>query len=185
MLLRKLPLLDGWNERAARAAAVYTEALAGVGDLVLPPVAAGSEPVWHLFVVRTRDRDALAAFLAERGHRHRPPLPGAGRTSRRRIAHLGYRAGAFPVAERLAARVPLAPDLPGHHASAQLEQVVEAVADFFAVADRPVNDAPYRLIDDVEFGEGVVVQLVHEPLRLPDRRRDADRHRSSRSSAAP
>jgi UDP-2-acetamido-3-amino-2,3-dideoxy-glucuronate N-acetyltransferase len=25
------------------------------------------------------------------------------------------------------------------------------------VADRPVNDAPYRLIDDVEFGEGVVV----------------------------
>jgi UDP-2-acetamido-3-amino-2,3-dideoxy-glucuronate N-acetyltransferase len=26
------------------------------------------------------------------------------------------------------------------------------------VADGPVNDAPYRLIDDVEFGEGVVVQ---------------------------
>ena len=53
VLLRKLPLLDGWNEERRAAAAFYSEALAGVGDLRLPPVAAGSEPVWHLYVVRT------------------------------------------------------------------------------------------------------------------------------------
>ena len=43
------------------------------------------------------------------------------------------------------------------------------------MADEPANDALYRLIDDVDFGDDVVVRLVHQPLRLPDRRRHADR----------
>ena len=47
------------------------------------------------------------------------------------------------------------------------------------MASGPANEAPYRLIDDVEFGEGVVVLLVHEPLRLP---RSATSFESGRSS---
>jgi DegT/DnrJ/EryC1/StrS aminotransferase family len=53
VLVRKLPLLEGWNEARRDAASLYTSALDGIGDLVLPPLPDGSEPVWHVDVVRT------------------------------------------------------------------------------------------------------------------------------------
>ena len=128
-LLRKLPLLDGWNEERRAAAAVYLEQLAGVGDLVLPPVPEGSNPVWHLFVVRTADPTALGAFLRERGigtARHYPEpvhLTAAYR-------HLGYREGEFPVAELLASQCLSLPIFPGI-SEAQLDAVVSGVGDYF------------------------------------------------------
>ena len=53
VLLAKLESLDSWNEERRQLALYYLDALAGVGDLELPPVAPNSVPVWHLFVVRT------------------------------------------------------------------------------------------------------------------------------------
>ena len=45
---------------------------AGLGELVAPPVpTAGAEHVYHLYVVRARDADGLAAALAEAGIRAR------------------------------------------------------------------------------------------------------------------
>src|SRR5947209_20515739 len=61
VLLRKLPHLDGWNDERRSVARLYSEALAGVGDLHLPPVPEGSSPVWHVYVVRTGRPDDLAA----------------------------------------------------------------------------------------------------------------------------
>jgi dTDP-4-amino-4,6-dideoxygalactose transaminase len=130
VLLRKLPLLAGWNDERRTAAAFYGEALAGVGDLRLPPVAPGSRPVWHLYVVRSGRREALAEFLAARGiatGRHYPqPL---------HLTHaylgLGYLPGAFPVAEALAEEGLSLPIFPGI-TLAQLEAVVAGVRDFFA-----------------------------------------------------
>lgn len=130
VLLRKLPLLDGWNEQRAAAAAFYSDALDGVGDLRLPPVPAGSEPVWHLYVVRSRRREALAASLGERGiatGRHYPEpvhLTGAYRS-------LGHGRGAFPVAEALAEEALSLPIFPGI-TEAQLEATADAVRAFFA-----------------------------------------------------
>jgi dTDP-4-amino-4,6-dideoxygalactose transaminase len=63
----KLRRLDEWNDRRRAVAARYLERLAGVEDLVLPVVAEGAEPVWHLFVVRHPRRDALQAQLREAG----------------------------------------------------------------------------------------------------------------------
>jgi dTDP-4-amino-4,6-dideoxygalactose transaminase len=128
-LLHKLPHLDHWNEQRREAAAHYSAALAGVGDVVLPPVAPGSRPVWHLYVVRTADPAGLAEFLAGRGigtGRHYPEpvhLTGA-------YAGLGYRRGDFPVAEALAAEALSLPLFPGI-AEAQLEAVIDAVAAWF------------------------------------------------------
>jgi dTDP-3-amino-3,4,6-trideoxy-alpha-D-glucose transaminase len=129
VLLRKLPLLDGWNEQRRAAAASYTEALTGLGDLELPNVPRGSEPVWHLYVVRTRRRDELAEFL--RGleihtgvHYPEPPhLTSA-------YAHLGYARGSFPLAETLADEVLSLPMFPGI-TEEQLTAVVDAIAAFF------------------------------------------------------
>lgn len=62
----KLPQLDTDNARRSRIAAAYQEGLRESG-LILTGVPAWSEPVWHLFVVRTPDRDALQAHLARAG----------------------------------------------------------------------------------------------------------------------
>ena len=129
VLLHKLPLLDRWNDERRQAARYYAEALAGVGDLVLPPVARGSSPVWHLYVVRTADPETLATSLCEHGigtGRHYPEpvhLTAA-------YGHLGYRRGEFPVAEALARGCLSLPIFPGI-TEAQLETVAAGVRAFF------------------------------------------------------
>jgi dTDP-4-amino-4,6-dideoxygalactose transaminase len=61
----KLKRLSEWNEQRRQAAAVLREALSDT-DLILPaPVAANGDHVYHLFVVRTPDRDALRSHLNE------------------------------------------------------------------------------------------------------------------------
>ena len=129
VLLRKLPLLDGWNEERRQVAARYDELLDGVGDLRLPPVPAGSEPVWHLYPVWTERPEALAAFLSERNigtGRHYPEPPPLAAA----YARFGWQAGQFPVAEDLAAHLLSLPVFPGM-TEAQVETVAGAVAEFF------------------------------------------------------
>ena len=126
----KLRLLDGWNEERRAAARFLSEGLAAVGDLVLPAVAPGSEPVWHLYVVRTAEPDALARFLGERGiatGRHYPDPVHLSPA----YASLGYAPGAFPVAERVALEGLSLPIFPGI-SEAQLTAVVEGVRAYFS-----------------------------------------------------
>jgi dTDP-3-amino-3,4,6-trideoxy-alpha-D-glucose transaminase len=132
VLARKLTLLDGWNEERRAAAAFFTEALDGVGDLRLPAVPDGSDPVWHLYVVRTADPEALAAFLADRriGTGRHYPQPAHLSPA---YAHLGHREGSFPVTEALAREVLSLPIYPGITGE-QLTAVVEAIGDYFADA---------------------------------------------------
>lgn len=108
----KLKVLDTWNARRVRIAARYTEALAGTG-LVLPAVAPNAEPVWHLYVIRHRNRDQIQRVLHEQGvstliHYPIPPhLQGA-------YAGAGFARGQFPIAERMAAQLfslPIGPQL--------------------------------------------------------------------------
>ena len=66
----QLPHLDMWAEGRRAAAAAYESA--GLGDLVaLPQPAPGSEPAWHLYVVRDPSADALAGALKEAGIGHK------------------------------------------------------------------------------------------------------------------
>ena len=129
VLLRKLPLLERWNDERRSIAGRYLEALAHVGDLRLPPVPAGSDPVWHLFVIRTRDPELLAAHLAEHGvqsGRHYPQpvhLTGA-------YAYLGLSEGSFPVAEALARECLSLPIFPGMRDD-EVDRVVSSVTTFF------------------------------------------------------
>jgi dTDP-4-amino-4,6-dideoxygalactose transaminase len=62
----QLPHLDGWSDGRRRAAADYAEL--GLGELVtLPRPTVGSQPAWHLYVVRHPEADRLAAALSEKG----------------------------------------------------------------------------------------------------------------------
>ena len=99
----KLRVLDEWNARRRGIAQRYLEGLAGSG-LVLPQVPEWAEPVWHLFVVRHPERDALVKRLNEAGvgtliHYPVPPHLQAA------YAEMGFGVGAFPVAERMAGEV--------------------------------------------------------------------------------
>ncbi len=63
----KLPHLAAWTRRRQELAADYGRVLSGIAGLALPPVAAGREHVYHLYVVRHEKRDALAKHLAALG----------------------------------------------------------------------------------------------------------------------
>jgi dTDP-4-amino-4,6-dideoxygalactose transaminase len=128
-LLAKLPLLEEWNAERCAIAALYHEALADVGDLTLPGVPPESSPVWHLYVVRTADPDGLAGHLTQTGvatGRHYPEPPHLSRA----YAELGYREGAFPVAEAIARSCLSLPVFPGMTES-QVLRVVEGVSSWF------------------------------------------------------
>ena len=130
VLLRKLPYLDEWTRQRREAARLYSDRLAGIGDLRLPAPPAGSDPAWHLYVVRTGDPAALARILAERGigtGRHYPEPVHLAAAYRR----LGHRRGSFPVAERLAAEVVSLPLFPGI-TEEQIERVAGAIEEHFA-----------------------------------------------------
>jgi dTDP-4-amino-4,6-dideoxygalactose transaminase len=130
----KLGVLDAWNDRRRMIAARYSAALAGT-ELVLPEVPDWAEPVWHLYVVRSRDRDGLQARLAEAGvqtqiHYPIPPHMQAA------YADAGLAPEALPVARAMAAEALSLPIGP------QLEPAAcEAVCRSLRAALRPVVGA--------------------------------------------
>jgi dTDP-4-amino-4,6-dideoxygalactose transaminase len=120
----KLARLDAENQRRRDVAARYLSGLAGSG-VTLPFVPDWAEPVWHLFVVRHPDRDALARRLAAEGigtviHYPVPPhLQPA-------YAELGHRQGVFPISEAIHRDVlslPMGPTI----SDAEVESVIDAV----------------------------------------------------------
>lgn len=130
VLLLKLPHLTEWNRQRQQVAAAYRQELAETGDLMHMPAPDGSAPVWHLYVVRTTHPERLADALSRRGiatGRHYPvPIHLTSA-----YAALGYRAGAFPVSENLAAECLSLPIFPGM-TDEQVDAVVEGVRGYFA-----------------------------------------------------
>jgi dTDP-4-amino-4,6-dideoxygalactose transaminase len=128
-LRAKLPRLAEWNARRVALAQRYFEQLRGVGDLVLPFVPDWATPVWHLFVIRTTERDALQKHLAARDvgtQIHYPTPPHLSRA----YANGSWKRGDFPLAEKYANEVlslPLGP----HISSAQVDYVCAAIHEFF------------------------------------------------------
>jgi len=61
----KLTFLDDWNNKRRRVAGMYIKHLMGK-SVVLPAVPDWAEPVWHLYVIKTKNRDALKSYLEEK-----------------------------------------------------------------------------------------------------------------------
>ena len=119
----KLKHLDAWNARRAAIAHHYLDALSNTG-LVLPDVPAWADPVWHLFVVRHVQRDAVQSRLSEAGigsliHYPIPPHRQAA------YAGAGFAADAFPIASRMADEVLSLPIGPQQTAE-QMQAVITA-----------------------------------------------------------
>jgi dTDP-4-amino-4,6-dideoxygalactose transaminase len=129
ILVEKLSLLAEWNRQRQATARFYSDALSGLEGVRLPTTSAGSNPVWHLYVVRVRDPERLAEFLAERGIETGRHYPEAAHLSPA-YRGLGYSRGDFPIAEGLAREALSLPLFPGI-SEAQLQWVYESVTDYF------------------------------------------------------
>ena len=108
----KLKHLSQWTTQRQEIAAWYNDALKDIAGLVLPQTAENATHVYHLYVVRTKDRAELQKHLTENGvgtliHYPIPPhLQPA-------YSHLGYKKGDFPLAEMIAEECLSLPLWPG------------------------------------------------------------------------
>lgn len=65
MLRVKLKHLDRENERRKKVARLYLQGINNT-EIILPVIPSYTDPVWHLFVIRTKKRDELQRFLLEK-----------------------------------------------------------------------------------------------------------------------
>lgn len=123
----KLRHLPEWNAARRKNAARYCELLAGTAGVVLPTAADHGIPVWHIFLVQVENRDAVAAYLNERGVATglHYPLP---LHQQKAYAHLDIPEGALPITEAVAKRLlslPMFPEL----TEEQIQHVVATLKD--------------------------------------------------------
>lgn len=133
ILTIKLKHLPAWTEARRAHAAAYNKALANTRGVLTPIEATCARHVYHLYVIRVKQRDALIQALAGQGIMcgiHYPePLH-----LQKAYAHLGVGPGSFPVAERVARELvslPMFPELTPDDTAA----VAEAAKNFVAVQD--------------------------------------------------
>ncbi|WKN45150.1 DegT/DnrJ/EryC1/StrS family aminotransferase [Tunicatimonas pelagia] len=67
ILLAKLQYLDQWLSEKQQVAYQYTERLAELAPIVCPSEQAGYQHAWHLYVIRTSERDQLKQMLQRQG----------------------------------------------------------------------------------------------------------------------
>lgn len=109
----KLKYLDGWNERRRKHARLYDKLLGEIPALIIPKVLPLVTPVYHLYVIRVKNRGNLRRKLGDEGiatGMHYPiPLH-----LQKAYSYLGYKAGDFPVTEEVAQEIlslPMFPEL--------------------------------------------------------------------------
>lgn len=129
VLLAKLPHLAAWSAERRAHAAYYVQGLAGVGQVCTPVTDPANEHIFHQFTLRVERRDELQAHLKANGigtavyypvPLHRQPC----------FAHLDYREGSLPQAERASREVislPVYPEL----TRPQLDHVIDAIRGFY------------------------------------------------------
>lgn len=120
----KLAYLDEWNQRRRKIANAYHQALASVAGLTLPQVPDWAESVWHLYVVRCVQRDALQEKLQRAEIQtliHYPTPP------HKQQAYNSYAGQSQPIAEQLSQEIlslPIGPQMPMKH----VEHICEVIA---------------------------------------------------------
>lgn len=126
----KLRKLNEWNHRRETIASIYQNGLSGHSKLELPVVPEWSIPVWHLFVIKHPERDALQNHLTELGiqtliHYPIPPHQSGAYLAWRK----DHREVRLPIAEFLADRVLSLPIGP-HMNADQARAVVDGILSF-------------------------------------------------------
>ncbi len=124
-LRAKLPVLDEWNTRRREIAAQYSEFFANI-DIKLPFVPKYAEPVWHLYVIGSKQRDALKLYLEQQRVATviHYPIP-----AHLQACYKDFHGRELPIAEMLAEEVLSLPMSPAM-SSEEVEFVAKAVISF-------------------------------------------------------
>lgn len=124
----KLQYLDRWNDSRRKNAEVYNSLLQNeAGNIILPQQMPETKHVWHLYVIRTKKRDALQKYLKESGVAtgiHYPILIHLQPA----FADLGYKKGDFPITEKVSDEIlslPMYPELKEE----QIKYVVQRIKE--------------------------------------------------------
>jgi dTDP-4-amino-4,6-dideoxygalactose transaminase len=133
----KLKHLSAWNAKRREKAAEYNRLLASSEkDVTMPYEPSWSRAVYHLYVVRTEDRESLMAHLGKAGIGtgiHYPiPLH-----RQRAYESLGYKLGDFPVTEKVAGQIlslPMFPNLTGEQQGRVAAEVTHFLQAAFAAS---------------------------------------------------
>lgn len=129
ILTVKLAKLAEWNKSRNACAQHYNKLLNNLGGIKIPKQSPFTTAhSYHLYVIRTKDRDRLREFLASRGISTGIHYPVPVHLQKA-YADLGYSEGSFPVAETAAKEIlslPMYPELTQN----QIERVVEEIEDY-------------------------------------------------------
>jgi len=130
ILNAKLPHLPAWTAARRRVAACYNELLEDVGDVITPTIESDRDHVYHLYVIRTENRDALREHLSEAGistvlnyPKALPFYPA--------YAYLGHVPKDFPAAYFNQSRIlslPIYPEMPAE----AITHVVNVISHFWS-----------------------------------------------------
>ena len=109
----KLRHISRWNRRRIEIAKEYERGLRGIEEIILPVKEKSAKHVFHLYVIRGKNRDKLKLYLKKRGimtEIHYPiPLH-----LQKAFKYLGYKKGDFPSAEKVSREIlslPIFPNL--------------------------------------------------------------------------
>lgn len=144
ILHAKLPHLAAWNLQRRERAAEYNRLMETYEAISLPYEPQWSRAVYHLYVIRTNDRDGLIRHLHETaiGTGIHYPIP---LHMQKAYTSLNYSAGDFPVAESVAVEIISLPMFP-HLTESQQARVADEIRIFSASSPRKHANGPERLL---------------------------------------
>jgi dTDP-4-amino-4,6-dideoxygalactose transaminase len=127
----KLKHLDTWNKKRDSIARTLIAGLTGLGDLMLPTsLPPKGTTNWHLFVIQTKRRDALASYLNSAGIHTgiHYPMPLHITPA---LRFLQYKKGDFPVSEARANRMLTLP-LYAELTEKEVQYIIRTIKHFYA-----------------------------------------------------
>ena len=124
----KLKYLDSWNQKRRSNAILYNRLLTSIPSIITPSHSAKTEHVYHLYVIRHKNRDKLRDHLRskniETGIHYPVALPNL-----RAYRYLGYSKEDFPIASKYQDEVlslPVYPEL----SEEMIEEAVSVIYEF-------------------------------------------------------
>lgn len=129
ILLVKLKNLDLWNQQRRKAARKYNELLAEINQVITPQEMGYAYHVYHIYVILAERRDQLQKYLTKHGVSTVIHYPTSIHLQKA-YKDLGYKKGAFPIAEELAEKaisLPMFPEITNE----EIEYVSSKIHEFY------------------------------------------------------
>ncbi len=124
ILLEKIKHINKWNARRREIAAMYDNAFKDT-ELVVPQIDINNEPVYHMYILQSENREDILLKLKEAGIATGVYYP-VPLHLQKVYSNLGYKEGDFQVAEYLSHRtfaIPVYPELTNE----QVEYIINTI----------------------------------------------------------